>query len=226
MMIGSKYLIFVDEAGSPTGYDPNFPVFVLSFVIISKEEYVKKLLPQFCELKLKYFNHTHVIFHERDIRKATGNFNILLNSETRVNFMNDMNKLISDIEFSIIPVVVQKKEKDNHKNLYETCANSMMEILSAVFTKSELVKTPLIFESRGKKEDTTLDTSLNKNEKINRFEIIFSEKSSNGFGLQLSDLTARVIGNQCLYPNQSNRAFDVLKYKINSGLLSGGTPLE
>jgi hypothetical protein len=220
-MIGSKYLIFVDEAGSPSGYDPDFPVFVLSFILINKQEYVNKLLPKFCELKLKYFNHTHIVFHERDIRKATGCFDILLNSDIRESFLKDMNKLINSIDFYMIGCAVNRNKYDD-KNLYSFLAKNSLSALTCFLQKdsglgyisSDTAKTPIIFESRGKKEDKTLLEELNKDCQSDFFDIMFSNKSSNGFGIQLADLTARPIGRFLINNKQKNRAYEVLKDKL------------
>ena len=53
----SNYLVFVDESGDHylNNYPKEFPMFVLAFVIISKDEYCDNLLPRFTRLKLKYF---------------------------------------------------------------------------------------------------------------------------------------------------------------------------
>ena len=223
MMIGSKYLIFVDEAGSPTGYDPKFPAFVLSFVIISKKEYAKNLLPKFCELKLKYFNHTHIVFHERNIRKAEGDFEILTKQDVRDKFMQDINVLIADTKFSIIASITQKNN-GRFKNLYEIDAVKILSKISKFLKNKDngQSKTPIIFESRGKKEDKILKTALESSKHANEFEFLFSNKSSNGFGIQLADLTARPIGvkHNIFKFNQQNRAFDIISEKLDTIIIN------
>jgi len=61
----SNYLVFVDESGDHylNKYPKDFPMFVLAFVIISKDEYCDHLLPRFSRLKLKYFPDVSTIFH-------------------------------------------------------------------------------------------------------------------------------------------------------------------
>ena len=46
------------------------------------------------------------------------------------------------------------------------------------------------------------------------FDIIFSSKESNAAGLQLADLVARPIGRRLLKPEQSNRAYSVIREKF------------
>jgi len=53
----SNYLVFADESGDHylDKYPKEYPMVVLAFVIISKDEYCDYLLPRFSRLKLKYF---------------------------------------------------------------------------------------------------------------------------------------------------------------------------
>lgn len=218
-MIGSKYLIFVDEAGSPNGTDKNFPVFVLSFVVISKEEYAKKLLPLFCELKLKYFNHTHIVFHERDIRKEKECFAILRNPNIRKQFMQDMNELISKIDFKIISVISDRGI--GAKNLYSNTVKRALFLLDIYLSKVDKMEhnTPIVFESREKKEDKDLLNEIKSSVYYNNFEFLCSAKSSNGYGIQLADLTARPIGRNHIDKLQKNRAFDIISKKIFASIV-------
>jgi hypothetical protein len=43
----SEYLVFVDESGSPTmgNVDPQYPLFVLAFLIVKKSDYVAHITP-------------------------------------------------------------------------------------------------------------------------------------------------------------------------------------
>jgi hypothetical protein len=81
----SEYLVFVDESGDHNlrKIDPDFPVFVLLFTIISKKTYVEDICPSLQNLKMKYWGHDEIVLHEHEIRKPRGPFRILLNSDTR-----------------------------------------------------------------------------------------------------------------------------------------------
>ena len=71
----SEYLVFVDESGSPTmgNIDPQYPLFVLAFFIVKKNDYVGHITPAVQHFKFKHFGHDQVILHERDIRKEMTN---------------------------------------------------------------------------------------------------------------------------------------------------------
>ena len=106
----NDYLIFADESGDHLlrpNY-PEFPLFVLAFCVIKRDHYVNYIVPEFLRLKLKYFQDTHVIFHERDIRKASGVFGFLTNTAIRQTFLEDINYFVERAEFSIIASVIRK----------------------------------------------------------------------------------------------------------------------
>src|SRR5580765_8337587 len=78
--IFSDYIIFVDESGSPSmggGIDPQYPLFVLAFLLMKKSDYAQVVCPAVSAFKLKHFGHDQVILHEREIRKDTGAFKFL-----------------------------------------------------------------------------------------------------------------------------------------------------
>jgi len=77
----SDYIVFVDESGDHglKSIDDGYPLFVLAFCILRKEDYIRQLTPAFQSVKLKHFGHDNIILHERDIRKDTGYFSSLKN---------------------------------------------------------------------------------------------------------------------------------------------------
>ena len=109
-MKNSNYLVFVDESGDHhlNKYPKEFPMFVLAFVIISKDEYCDHLLPQFSRLKLRYFPDVSTIFHEREIRKAEKRFAFLTDAEVRTSFHADLSALMADIDYKVTAVVINK----------------------------------------------------------------------------------------------------------------------
>ncbi|MGO1803049.1 MAG: hypothetical protein ACTHZW_10575, partial [Microbacteriaceae bacterium] len=64
-------------------HHPQFPLFVLSFCIFPVRDYVSTVVPQLQTMKFEFFGHDMVVLHEREIRKATPPFDILLNHEVR-----------------------------------------------------------------------------------------------------------------------------------------------
>lgn len=68
----SDYIVYVDESGDHglTSFDPNYPIFVLVFCIMNKQNYANQIVPNLMNLKFKHFGHDMVVLHEHEIRKA------------------------------------------------------------------------------------------------------------------------------------------------------------
>jgi hypothetical protein len=121
----SNYLVFVDESGDHylNKYPKDYPMFVLAFVVISKDEYCDNLLPRFSRLKLKYFPDVSTIFHEREIMKAEKRFSFLTNADLRKFFQTDLPAMIAETDYKVVAVAINKEEKTRQNlltdNLYE-----------------------------------------------------------------------------------------------------------
>jgi hypothetical protein len=50
------------------------------------------------------------VLHSHEIRKATGDFNIPLNSKTRSSFIDRVTALIGEVEFTLTVAVIDKKK--------------------------------------------------------------------------------------------------------------------
>lgn len=76
--------------------------------------------------------------------------------------------------------------------------------------------THFIFESRGQKEDRELEIEFKEvcDYKKLPFEIVIADKKTNSEELKFADLVARPVGISILRPNQTNRAFQMIKKKL------------
>ncbi len=220
------YLIFVDESGDHglAHCDPEYPLFVLAFCIVTKQAYAECITPDIQRFKFTHFGHDIVILHEHEIRKAKGPFAFLLNPEKRTPFLQDLNGLITRAPLTIIAVVIHKERL---KAQYRTPTNPYHLALEyglervALFLSSKNQNgrtTALICECRGRKEDDELELEFRRvATRIPGFDIHFVDKKANLPGLQLADLVARPIGRHILNPNQPNRAYDIIEPKIRRG---------
>lgn len=238
----SEYLVFVDESGSPTmgTIDPQYPLFVLAFLIVRKTDYVSHITPAVQHFKFKHFGHDQVILHERDIRKDSGAFTFLKTPELKAAFLDELTDIIIDAPFWLTCVVVDKlKHKARYAypdNPYHLGLEFGLERVRGFLQQQGEWKVTagdrtdcaapvvhVIVEKRGKNEDDSLELEFRRicdganynNEKLN-FEIVFADKKSNAAGLQLADLMARPIGMSVLRPDQPNRAYEVIKPKLLS----------
>lgn len=234
----NDYLVFSDEAGDHLlrPHYPAFPLFVLAFCIVERSHYAEFIAPRLLSLKLKYFQDPHIILHERDIRKAEGDFAFLTNRDVREAFFTDLNSFMEEAQFTVISSVIRKDQLQNRyaapHNPYDLGTKFCLErLLLYLNRKNQRRETTVTFEARGKKEDGDLELSflrITQDPKYNtwngrRFGLKILPKVSNCCGLQLADLIARPIGRYVLDPNQTNRAFEIIRQKMdsNNGRIEG-----
>lgn len=234
----SDYIIYVDESGDHNliSIDPSYPVFVLSFCIFRKEEYIRTVTPALRTLKFETFGHDMVIFHELDIRKKRGEFS-KLSKEPRELFMNVLTDIMDETDFTLVAVVIDKRSlAEKYKKPAHPYHLSMEFGLERLYRflqeKGQGNRiTHLVCEARGAKEDKELELEFrricdgdNYFRKVLPFDIKIVDKKTNSEGLQLADLTARPIGLSVLRPEQKNRAVQVLErkwYRDGSGRKEG-----
>lgn len=224
----SDYIVYVDESGDHNLDKPDskYPVFVLSFCIFHKKYYNKHVVQAVQELKFRYFGHDMAILHERDILKKTGYFKDF-SERKHQSFLNEITKIMTDTNFMMIACVIDKQKlRQKYKtpsNPYHLAVRFGLERLYNLMKEKEQheLKTYVVFEMRGADEDKELKDEFikvchgaNAHDKTYPFEMILASKYVNSTGLQFADLTARPIGNHVLRPQQPNRAFDVIKYKL------------
>ncbi len=220
------YLVFVDESGDHglAHCDPEYPLFVLAFCIVTKQAYADTITPDIQRFKFTHFGHDIVILHEHEIRKAKGPFAFLMNAEKRGPFIEDINTLITRAPITIVSVVIHKERlKAQYRtpsNPYHLALEYGLERVAKFLNdkKQNGRTTALICECRGRKEDDELELEFRRvATRIPGFDIHFVDKKANLPGLQLADLVARPIGRHVLNPNQPNRAYDIIAPKIRCG---------
>lgn len=225
----SDYVVYVDESGdhSLVSIDDGYPVFVLSFCVFEKTRYSDVVAPSLRKLKFTTFGHDMVVLHELDIRKKTGAFS-MMGKEKREIFLENLNILIGGADFTLISAVIDKyrlkKESTKETHVYYLAMQNGLErlyhFLQSQGQESRL--THVVCEARGRAEDKDLELEFlrvckgqNSLKRPLPFELIIADKKTNSEGLQFADLIARPVGLSVVRPNQSNRAFQILKKKFH-----------
>jgi hypothetical protein len=231
-MAFSDYIIYADESGDHglKSIDRQFPVFVLAFCVVRKSIYIDRIVPAFQRFKFEFRGHDGVVLHAHEIRKSEGDFNILLNANTRTNFFDRLNGVIKAAEFTIIAAVIDKKRHTERytqpADPYEISLAFCMERAQRYFLNLGQADrtTHVQVECRGRTEDAKLELEFrricdgqNMIGRMPNLEIRFTDKKHNSTGLQLADLVAHPIGRHVVNPAQSNRAYDILKPKFRRG---------
>lgn len=236
MLPFSEFVVYVDESGdhSLTTINREFPLFVLTFCVFRKEDYVTRVVPALQRLKFKTFGHDAVVLHEREIRKAEGPFAFLTDATRRGEFMAGLNTFVEDAPAQILATVIRKdalvKKAAGAENPYHFALRSGLERLTDLLrAQSQHDRlTHIVFEARGKKEDAELELEFRRacdganarSERLN-FEIVLADKQINSTGLQLADLTARPIARYVINPAQPNRAYEIIQKKLPPDPVSG-----
>ena len=225
----SDYVVYVDESGdhSLASIDADYPVFVLALCIFHKRHYSEKIIPAVEKLKFNYFGHDSVVLHEHEIRKQKGQFVFLSHRPTREEFISRLTSIMDASNFVLIACVVDKarlsKAEGATSNPYHIALGICMESLRNFLAekKQDHLKTHVVVECRGKKEDSELELEFrricdgeNPGNRHLPFDIVFADKKTNLTGLQLADLVARPVGLNYIRPAQTNQAFDLLTRKF------------
>lgn len=231
---GSSGLIaFLDECGNPSleKIDRDFPVFVLSVVVVRRQDYVETIVPRLAGLKLAYWDHEGVNLHSRDIRKAEGAFSILQHPARRERFLADLSALMEELPFTLFVVGIDKLQ---HRTRYAGNASNPYD-LALTFAFERIVHfmegcgerdLPVIAEARGSNEDRSLEAAFHKMLAqgtsyvgASRFaqlscRLVFENKLRNIAGIQLADLCAHPSARYILRPHQESQAYKVVRRHI------------
>lgn len=228
-----KTYLFIDESGDHglTKIDTDFPVFLLSGVLITEKNY-EIVRQSINSLKHSIWGNKEVIFHSRDIRKCEKEFQKLFDLHAKKYFYEQINKIISGSDYTIIASSIQKNRFIKmfgklQDDVYEVALSFVIEqaiiALDFIGVKTNL---SIVIEKRGKKEDKQLDDHFQRivgkgtgrlsPDRINKCNptFIFKHKRENINGLQLADLVAYPIARYVIEPNRANPAFDILEPKI------------
>lgn len=83
-------------------------VFRYATVIVEREVYARKIIPEISAFKLRYFAHEGINLHSRDIRKAYGPFTILQNADIRQQFLGELGELMASLPLTLFATAIHK----------------------------------------------------------------------------------------------------------------------
>lgn len=238
--VPSRYIAFIDECGdhSLDKIDKDFPLFVLSTVIIERKTYHEHIVPAIAQLKMQFWNHEGVNLHSREIRKAIGDFAFLQVPQLRNAMLTSLTDLMRDLPFTLFITAIRKQR---HKERYGIAASNPYD-LALTFTFERVQhflkgagehRLPVIAEARGRNEDNELEaafyrlmthgTSYVSADVFKQLNcpITFRRKQDNIVGLQLADLCAYPAARKVLKPALVYQPWDSIQHKVYGGPVSG-----
>lgn len=105
-------LLFLDESGDHnlSVIDPQYPLFILGGVIVDAAYAEGPMASAFDAFKLEMFGSRDIVLHTADMTRNRNGFEVLKNASFRKRFLSRLNRLIADLDFSVIACAVRKDE--------------------------------------------------------------------------------------------------------------------
>lgn len=240
-----EYYLCLDECGShvPGSAHSNFPVFSLTGVIVSKDDY-EAFDVIWKAWKTKHLGSPEIVVHEPEVRGCSANFR-RPREEDRQALWNDLEVILKELDFKCIAAVVDMKAfVSNHphgrvddflpESCYLMCIDFIMErFVHFLQHAGNDARGNVIAESRGLVEDAKVHAEfirlhLEGTQFLSarafcaqlRPYIEFFVKKRNHSGLQVADLAARPFAEIILNPKSTPARWNVFKEKLYDGLKS------
>lgn len=212
--IRPDYRLYVDEVGNvgmKPSADPQHNFLSLTGVIIHREHVRDVLNPVFADIKRRYARcdpDQPVVFHRKDLMQSLYPFRGLLEPEIRAAFDAELLRVLEDLEFEVITVVIDKaahveRYGDWAHHPYHYCLQVLVERY-AMHLNGVGAKGDVMAEARGKKEDAALAevfrfafehgtvklSNVDHQRALTSRELKIKRKTDNISGLQLADIVA------------------------------------
>lgn len=210
------YKLYLDESGTPDPDNKSFPYFILSGLIVEKDQ-SDKLKIAADRIKFKYWgnNFSQIVFHSREIGRRENNFSILKDPNIEQPFQRDLFNFLNLSGIKCIIIAVDKRkakiQKWDTKAIYNNSSSKLLEFfIEFLATKKE--KGQIIIESAGTQKDILFYTRYihylangmsslkitHQKMKTILTSISFVSKNNHDIETQIADLLAYPAGHQCV----------------------------
>lgn len=196
----AEYLLFLDET-NVTQYS-NY--LCLAGFVIERKEYENVLIPKINASK-SILGDPHIVFHYTDMKKSTGNFEMLKDGTLREKFWTEIKRILLDTEMYTMGTYLDKvfyEQNFPKGGCKDSYLIAMQKIVSnyVYFLHQHGSKGSILCESRNLKEDTMVQESYfeivnngtdifnSKMVKNHLTTISFNIKKDNCIGLQVADI--------------------------------------
>jgi len=209
-----KYRMYVDEVGNPdlsSSANPLHRYLSLTGVIMELGYVDAVAHPKLEGMKRSYFgSHVDdpVILHRKELLRSRAPFNSLSAPETRSRFDAELLRLLGELEYSVVTVVMDKRAHlDRYRvwraDAYHYCTEVLLERY-VMWLAARDARGDVMAESRGGKEDRRLKdsfarlcaegtaqiTSDDLLRHLTSRQLKVKPKSNNITGLQIADVVA------------------------------------
>ncbi len=228
-----KYYLFLDESGGNKVEvtEPNYPVFILGGLLIEEKEY-EKIKEEVMAIKFKFFGNTSVVLHAMDIKYNKNGFFELLNEKTKDAFSKHLSNVFKNFNYKIF---FNMENKTNFKELYSNISDlypfsfsSVVEqvaeyllkndnkgsalIIAEIYGRLRLQKRLLYHFDRISNRSGLYSKMIDIKKRFTG--LVFSKKSDNEIGIQLSDMVIYDIAKHFMNKNDGLGFYKTFKNKI------------
>lgn len=226
-------VLYIDETGdhSLSKIDDQYPIFVLSGVLVDDGYHDTQLTNRLNSLKTEFFGTKDIVLHSKEMthpQSANSRLYLkFLDASFRKRFYKSFENMLDSLDVSIVACVILKnKHFANYgleaKDPYLLSFDNLLNRL--IFDLSNQEKGRIVAEGRNSVLDNQLEiaflsTRIEGTNKVQPAEIklkidkniTFKEKSDNIAGLQIADMVASPIARHFL--NKRERPGHQLSYK-------------
>lgn len=126
----SEYCLFIDELGTANPKDFNSSLYILAGCSINEDE--RQNMKVWADrIKFKYWSHTNIVFHSREIGRKENEFSILKDKTMFNNFLKDLEQFLLHSKFKMFFVILDKekvrKMSWNHIKIYKEMSNQIVK---------------------------------------------------------------------------------------------------
>lgn len=219
--MASRFRLYLDESGHDSYTqidDPNRRYLALLGVWFPRSSDYGNFAESMDRMKHDVFGRNDIVLHRWDIINRKGPFAVLRESDKRRRFDDGLCRLVGDSGYKLVCVVIDKKvHRDRYaapKQPYHYCLEAMLDRycgwLNYVASVGDVAA-----EARGKREDRALMAAYQEvfengtmmfpypnctmhRKTLTSREIKIKPKKDNIHGLQLADLLAHPVKQDCL----------------------------
>ena len=151
----TKYRLYIDELGTANPRDPNSSLYILAGCSVNEDERHKiKIWAD--QIKFKYWGHTNIVFHSREIGRKVNDFKILKDRKTFNDFLKDLEQFLKGAKFKMFFIVIDKeqarKKAWNHIKIYKEVSNRIIRNFLLILLSGDS-KGKIIVESATAEKD-------------------------------------------------------------------------
>jgi len=111
--------LFIDELGTANVNDFKSSLYILAGCSINEEERI--VMKTWADkIKFKYWGHTDIVFHSREIGRKENDFAILKDKKIFDDFLKDLEQFLLHSRFKMFFVILYKELKVDYKKIQET----------------------------------------------------------------------------------------------------------